>query len=625
MKHLSTKVISHLLSYYSHALGIAFRKSWGGLQEPLAAALLVVVTTGIVMWAGVFQPLELAIFDWFSCWQSPDHTSDRVVLVTASETDLQQLQRWPMSDRQLNQIIQIIESQQPRAIGLDLFRDLPVPPGLEELEATYHQIPHLIGVQKLAGQQIAPPPVLAELNQVGLADLAQDADGRVRRSILAMQARDGSLHLALALRLAMIYLAQETYEGEPITPKVDRLSPSVRYLGKATLRPLRSNSGGYVRLDMGGYQIFLNYAGRERHLTSVSLLDVLNNRVPPDFFRDRVVLIGVTAESANDRFLTPFQVCDSYQQRMSGVAIHAYATHQLIEAALGHRPLLQSLPQGLELGWVMLWTGLGAALFWYLAQRYPFSLSLLHFALQPFLVLLGLMLALGFTTYALFEAGWWIPLTPAAFAVVAIGVVITVDFGHKWRKIANLDGLTQIPNRRYFVHMLDVLWMQCAVRRTPLSVIMCDVDHFKQYNDCYGHLRGDACLRDVSRALVDVVRRGDFVARYGGEEFVVILPQADSQVAMRVAVRLCAEVRNLYIPHARSPVADQVTMSCGVASVQPSPSLSPLELVNLADRALYRAKNSGRNQAVLLTLMDDETGKFSEQRARQENELDDEG
>ena len=165
------------------------------------------------------------------------------------------------------------------------------------------------------------------------------------------------------------------------------------------------------------------------------------------------------------------------------------------------------------------------------------------------------------------------------------------------RSLSFLDGLTGIANRRRFDDAMTREWRRCTRSHLPLSLIILDVDHFKAYNDEYGHQAGDECLRLVAELLADRARRpSDLVARYGGEEFVCLLPETDGTGAIRVAEGFRAAVAKQRIPHAQSPVAPFVTISLGVATVTPSADGSPERLAEMADQLLYRAKRAGRNR-----------------------------
>lgn len=163
-------------------------------------------------------------------------------------------------------------------------------------------------------------------------------------------------------------------------------------------------------------------------------------------------------------------------------------------------------------------------------------------------------------------------------------------------RLAHLDGLTQVANRRGFDNCLVQEWRRLAREQSPLTLILCDVDFFKRYNDTYGHQAGDDCLRSIASAISTVLKRpGDLVARYGGEEFAIILPNTPETGAMHVAAEIRAIVEAMEIVHVASPIGDYVTLSLGIATVIPQAEFEAMFLLSAADRALYKAKLSGRN------------------------------
>ena len=167
------------------------------------------------------------------------------------------------------------------------------------------------------------------------------------------------------------------------------------------------------------------------------------------------------------------------------------------------------------------------------------------------------------------------------------------------KEISRLDGLTNIPNRRYFDETLAAEWKRCIRTESPLSIVISDVDFFKQFNDIYSHQAGDACLKAIATSLNEsLFRVEDMVARYGGEEFAAILPGTDSDGAHAVAERMRRSARELCIPHQKG-VGGLVSCSFGVATIQPSTHDTPLQLLQAADTSLYAAKRAGRNQIKL--------------------------
>ena len=165
------------------------------------------------------------------------------------------------------------------------------------------------------------------------------------------------------------------------------------------------------------------------------------------------------------------------------------------------------------------------------------------------------------------------------------------------QRLANLDGLTQVANRRCFDQYLAQEWRRLSREQQPLSLLLCDIDHFKNYNDRYGHLAGDACLQQVAQAISQAIRRpADLVARYGGEEFVVVLPNTDQAGAVTIAEAIQTAIQHLKSPHPDSTVADCITLSLGVANLIPTLKVSCEALIAAADAALYQAKQQGRNR-----------------------------
>ncbi len=173
-------------------------------------------------------------------------------------------------------------------------------------------------------------------------------------------------------------------------------------------------------------------------------------------------------------------------------------------------------------------------------------------------------------------------------------------------KFAALDGLTQVANRRRFDQYLAQKWYQMEQEQKPLSLILADVDDFKRYNDTYGHLAGDDCLRTIAQSISLTLKCPDhLVARFGGEEFAIILPDTHSQGAVSVAEMIRTNVQKLQIIHSQSSVSEYISLSLGVASLFPSSENSPRILINLADRALYTAKRKGKNLVHLFTSLTD--------------------
>ena len=371
----------------------------------------------------------------------------------------------------------------------------------------------------------------------------------------------------------------------PLAADEDSLSLT---LGKSTITRFESNDGGYVNADSGGYQVLMNYRGNYEQFESIGITAVLNNELTEEMVRNRIVLIGSTAVSLPDLFYTPLH----REHQVSGVYIHAHMVSQLLGAALDGEPFLRTVPDYLEWLWTIGWAVL--SLFASRSTLYSRSIKTELPIWQIFFKFAALSGGLGLSGYGLFLAGWWLPTVLPFVAVLA---VLILGFGYRNQQLHNLaayDELTQIANRRYF----DQYLTQSLNANKGLSLILCDVDYFKAFNDLYGHPVGDRCLYQVAQAIESAVRDADLVARYGGEEFVIVLPATDEKSANAVGVRIQSQIRQAEILHEGSLVSEWVTLSGGLISLSKGIQMAPDMVVEYADQALYEAKQAGRNRMV---------------------------
>lgn len=198
------------------------------------------------------------------------------------------------------------------------------------------------------------------------------------------------------------------------------------------------------------------------------------------------------------------------------------------------------------------------------------------------------------------ETVWWSIAFSIIGALMVIHIGYIMNMYYKLRDRSNLDGLTHITNRRHFEEELDRMWKQAIRLSKPVSIIMSDIDNFKAYNDTYGHQKGDECLKLVAHTLnISLKRPLDMVARYGGEEFIIVLPDTTLNGATHIAERMRERIESLKIMHKSSKTSDVVTISLGVASVIPTQNSSHEALIAEADKALYKAKENGRNRVTV--------------------------
>jgi len=368
---------------------------------------------------GGLQATELAAYDFFLELR-PDAgwKEDRIVVVLIDDEDIRRVKQWPLTDETLARVVKTLADAGPRVVGVDLYRDLPVAPGTDRFERLLASDERLVFVKKFGGRdaaRVSPPRVLAGTEQVGFADLLIDPGGYVRRGLLFLD--DGEdVGYALALRLALPYLA-----SHGVTPAAGEPDPSHLRLGQVTFRPLEANDGGYAGADSAGYQFLLDYKGGATPFRTFTLSDVLEGRIPAGALRDRIVLMGVAADSVKDFFMTPYGRRDKDAAGMPGVLIHAHAVSQLLRAGLDGEQPMRFIPDWMEYLAMLLWGLVATATVLLVRKLLPFSLV----ASLETLFLLG-------GSYAAFLSGWWLPVVPLALVgISAAGFCIGYLSGHE--------------------------------------------------------------------------------------------------------------------------------------------------------------------------------------------------
>lgn len=398
-------------------------------------SLGILVSMLAVNHSGLLNLIEWAIRDQWVRSQSSNQVETDIVVVTIDEQDIQQLGDWPITDQDLARLLRQIHAQGPSVIGMDLYRDLPEEPGHEELLALYRSLPELVGVEKVSGVRVSPPPVLAEQNQVALADLVLDPDRTVRRGLLSViDAQDGdAVKLSLGAAVALQHL--EKKHGIALEP-VD-LERQVFQLGQTTFVPLRNQAAGYPDANVGGYQILLNWSGDINHYTTVSVRDVLAGRVADGLMRDRMVLIGSIADSTNDFFGTPYSTRLLKVGRPTpGVIIHANIASQLFYSAIAGRPPLRGFTWPGQWLWILLWTSLGTGGTWLLAHRFRIDQGTSWHSAILFATSLSLGILLS-SSYCAFMVGIVLPVTVPGLALMLGVVGATNVYKHKCLVDAN--------------------------------------------------------------------------------------------------------------------------------------------------------------------------------------------
>jgi len=392
------------------------------LRAPLISLSLGIIAGLVIIGlrsAGFLQFVELANYDIYLRLKEQQNTSEpRVVLIQTVEEDIQKLAEWPLTDQSLLKTFEGLLIHNPRAIGVDLYRDIPIAPGSDKLNELLTNEKRIIIIEKFgkdSSKRVAGPEVLRGTEQIGFSDVTVDDDGVVRRGLLFLD--DGeNFSVSFALRLSLLYLASEGISPQPGDPNPEHIR-----LGPVTITPFEKSDGAYIDADARGYQYMLDFMGGSNRFQTYSLLDVLEGKLDPDLIKDSVVIVGVNAESVKDEFLTPYDRFSKRGQYTAGIAVHGYEVSQLLRSALEGDEPIQVLSDYAEFLWILLWS-IAASLLCLIARS---SIKLTLFSVVAFLLLAG-------STYFAFLNHWWLPVAPAAIAwMVSAGLVTAFLSGHE--------------------------------------------------------------------------------------------------------------------------------------------------------------------------------------------------
>ncbi len=557
------------------------------LPALLAGATVTLLNMGFRR-LGWLQSWELGSFDSLVRLQPDAGPDPRLLIVGISEADIQALGRFPISDGAIAQTLTKLQKYQPKVMGLDLYRDLPQPPGHQEL-LTQLKAPNVVAIVKLSDSESrgVPAPPGIPPDRVGFNDFVLDADGVVRRNLLSVSQPDKKTASSFSVQVALLYLKDRV---QPTDSPVN--SHQINW-GKAEFVPLKSDSGGYANLDARGYQILLKYRSAKQVARQVSITQVLNGEIDPSWVKDKIVLIGTTAPSTRDLFLTPYSPVQKQSPKMPGVLLHAQMLSQILSAVLQGRSLFWMWPEWAEILWNGSWAVLGGVVAW----------RIVHPARAGLVVGAALMGLFGIS-FGIFIGGGWVPLVSPALGLVVTGVGVSA-----YRKLYDAfhDSLTGLPNRDLFVQSLARAIANTKGRRSYLfAVLFLDLDRFKVINDSLGHLVGDELLMAVVLRLRASIARADTVARVGGDDFAILARNVDLGSAIDLTDRIH---QALIVPFELRGQEVFVTASIGIA-VGGEPTAAareqPEHLLRDAHTAMYRAKalGTGRYQVFNASMHD---------------------
>lgn len=542
------------------------------LRPPPRWALLIGLSAAICVTALTLFETAWRIDDWYYdslLSRTSRPADDRILIVAIDDKSLSALGRWPWPRRIHADLLNGLQAAGTRGIALDILFSEPdlIDPASDRAlaDAIRNHGKVVLPVWAEPSEPNGPPietlplpDLLDAARAMGHVAVDVDPDGVARHAYL--RAGLGEPHWP-SLALALYQL------DHPAQPIPGRRNPEA------------ANGSPYVwNRD---YQVRIPYVVDGAGFRQVSFIDLLRGEVPASLLTGRWLLVGVTAFGTGDTVQSPLQINSG---RIPGIEYQANLLNMLVrEDAIVQLPISRQLPVSIAL--VLLPT---------LLLIRPGLLSRRSWSTVPAVAALSLLLS----ALLLYYARHWFPPFATLLTLLAEFVVLAVYRLRKSQSLAHSDALTRLANR----HLFDLMLKRelNAARRTvrPLSLLLIDVDHFKRYNDTYGHQAGDEMLRKVASAIATQSKRPrDLSARYGGDELAVLLPETSAAIAIAIADDIMSAVRDLRIAHTGSNVAPVITVSIGVACVIPSTDDHGQHLLEQADAALYRAKQLGRDRA----------------------------
>lgn len=468
-----------MISGILQKLRAAFTKDQGYRDtSPTKKWLQIVLVTSVGVTALVWgvrelkwlQSWELRVYDQMLRSRPVEEPDRRILVVKITEDELAQY-KWPLSDNIINQLLQKLESYQPRVIGLNLYR-----PAQKDLAAgmpNRHNIIATCLLSSMGRPEISPPPNFP-IDNVGYSDLISDSedDQIVRRGLLFAQYTDQkcTTQFSFAALAAINYLEKAGLELD--FPDKHHFS-----VGKTILPTLKANSGSYKYLDAQGYQLLLNYRHPTHFAKEVTLTEVLTDKVNPSQVKDRLVIIGATAASIHPGLYTPYSASPEQPARMPAVLIHAQIASQIISTVLNGRPLIWDWPEWAELVWVWAWALVGGTVAWRL--RHPLLLVLV--GSTTLVSLVGIC-------FGLFLLSGWVPLLPPALTLVITGMSVMAYTTYQTQQQSQLI-ILQVEKQKEVIEQLDTL-----LKETHVDTKIKDEHHHQTLNMVTPKTSGDFLL-----------------------------------------------------------------------------------------------------------------------------------
>jgi adenylate cyclase len=416
------------------------------IRKPLVfipvASLLVFLSIAWLRKIGDLEFLELAAYDWFvRMEQKLSGPNPRITIIEISEKDIQAIGRWPLTDETIATALKVLLKGKPGAVGVDIYRDIPVPPGSEELSSLFVNNPNIIGAMTFGEKGIAPLAAIKNTAQAAFVDIVVDPGGVVRRGLLFLDDGKNS-YTSFAMTLASLYL-----QAQGITLQPDSANPEYVRLNNTTIPPLGENDGGYVKADVRGYQFLLDFKDADTSFSTYTFSNLLSGKIPVEAITDRIIIIGVNAESVKDYFFTPLSRGLGAHQHIPGCVLHGHIASQLLRFALDNNSPIKTAGEKQKLIWLFVWGFMGSVIGFYTRSARRFSA----------LMTVGLLVLFSAAYFAFLEH-WWIPLVPPSlsFFVSAVGVMAYMTGLEKRERAV----LMQIFSKSVSKEVAEMIWQQ---------------------------------------------------------------------------------------------------------------------------------------------------------------------
>lgn len=521
---------------------------------------------------GILQESELLAFDSMVQLLPPSPPDSRLLVVGITETDIRTQKKWPLGDRVVAELLNTLQQNRPKVIGLDLYRDIPQPPGHNELLEAF-KANNIIAITKLEDSegQSTPPPPSVPRERVGFNDFVLDRDNVLRRNLIYAE-WDGQKFYSFALRVSLSYLRDRNLTFQ--------VTPETVQIGKTTFADLKENSGGYQMppTEALGWQTLLKSRWANNAIRQVTLSEVLNGKIEPSWVKDKVVLIGTVAPSAKDLYATPYSARETANYLMPGIVIHAQMVSQILSTVLDNQRQFWFWTQWGEWLWIWGWSFVGGLLGW--RFHHPLSLG------ASVAIAAGGLWGISFLAFG--QSGW-IPVVPPVFSLIlaSAGLLAYQLFESIYR-----DSLTGLPNRRLLIEQLEKINRQKKSQEILIAILFLDLDRFKRINEGLGREAGDWLLLNAAKRLQNQINTQGQLARVGGDEFAIYLNAInDVQEATQIADRL---QKKLTLPFQWQGQDIYITVSIGIAYNRTGNDFDAEELLREADIAMYEAKESGK-------------------------------